>query len=409
MDGQGTNRRDYQQYGGARRVAPTLDSTANYRVPASGSQPVYQAGYPYNTRHQPTSNPQPATAPVVRPQRDTTKLRNFIDNSAVRAAHQANYTIAQNNAQQKYHTAWQNYYQQYYENYYVAALQEQKERFQKQQAAVVDSRENDGRLDQSEVQARVRNEILDKIKQGARNTRKRRWFWPVVTGVVSILILLGLQYNGIITATIANFITPGASSNQTVIIGTGLNQPINDEPRIIIPKINVNAPVVYGLNDLSEQSAQTALQNGVIHYPVAGATAVPGQKGNTVLLGHSSADFFAPGNYKFIFVQLNKLTAGDLFYLDYGKTRYTYKVTTSKVIKPEQINELNVGTDKPYATLVTCDPPGTITNRLIVIAEQVSPNPNKATGTQDAHEVAGNSIPGKPSTVIENIFGGNKK
>lgn len=404
MDGQGTNRRNWDRYNSRARTAPTLDTT-NYRVPSSGSRATYQASYPYNARHQPTSNPQPAVAPLVQPQRDTSKLRRFIDINAASAAQWANRQIAQNNAQKKYHTAWQNYYQQYYENYYVAALQEQRDRFRSQQAAVVDSRESDGRLDQSEVQSRLRSEIIAKIKQGARSTRRSRWFWPLVSGVVAILILALLQYNGIIAAAIANYISPGASSNQTVIIGSGLNQPVNDEPRIIIPKINVNAPVVYGLTDLSEQSAQAALQNGVIHYPVAGATAVPGQKGNTVLLGHSSADFFAPGDYKFIFVQLNKLTQGDLFYLDYGKVRYTYKVAKTEIINPDQIDKLNVGTDKPYATLVTCDPPGTITNRLIVIAEQVSPNPNTTTATQDDGEKSGSSIPGKPKTVLENIFG----
>ena len=94
---------------------------------------------------------------------------------------------------------------------------------------------------------------------------------------------------------------------QTIIVGSGSNQPISTSPHVIIPKINVNAPVVYGLTDLSENNVQVALRNGPVHYPLAGATATPGQKGNTVILGHSSADVFAPGDYKFIFVQLNRL------------------------------------------------------------------------------------------------------
>ena len=114
-----------------------------------------------------------------------------------------------------------------------------------------------------------------------------------------------------------------------------------------------------------------------------------------------------PGDYKFIFVQLNRLTAGDLFYLDYGAKRYTYKVTELKVIDPTDVAALNLGTDKPYATLVTCDPPGTTAQRLLVIAEQVSPNPDGADEVQadDASNTPA-SITGKPKTLLESIFGG---
>lgn len=309
-------------------------------------------------------------------------------------------------AQRRYHQAWQNYYQKYYENYYVAALQEQQRRFAKQQAEVVDSREPDGKLSQTEVQERIQSDILDKVRQATDKAKRHWWFWPIIAAIIVIVIFLFLQYNSVITAKIASFISPGSSSTQTIIVGTGSNQPVSDSPRIIIPKINVNAPVVYGLTDLNETAVQTALQNGVVNYPVAGATATPGQKGNTVILGHSSADVFAPGDYKFIFVQLNRLTAGDLFYLDYGDTRYTYKVTETKIISPTDIGALNLGTDKPYATLVTCDPPGTIANRLLVIAEQVSPDPNESTETQSSDDNnTPDTITGKPKTLLENIFG----
>lgn len=201
------------------------------------------------------------------------------------------------------------------------------------------------------------------------------------------------------------FITPGASSTQTIIVGTNSNSPVSDSPRIIIPKINVNAPVTYGLTSLDEDTVQKALQNGPVNYPVNGATATPGQKGNTVILGHSSADAFAPGDYKFIFVQLNRLGSGDLFYLDYASKRYTYRVTELKVIEPNNLAALNLGTDKPYATLVTCDPPGTVAHRLLVIADQVSPNPTTATTEAASTSTAQpTNISGKPKTLIEKLF-----
>lgn len=431
-------------------VAPLANSATSSQTPPATASP----GAPYDRRHLPTSNPEPAilnnptisfsatpigsnvgattgttpdrTVNTIGQQAVSSAVRNGaattgqpvqggVQNSVRNNTADAKRSIQSSQsfqstmteAERRYHQAWQSYYQKYYQNYYIAALQEQQARFARQQAEVVDSREPDGKLSQAEVQERIQSDILTKVKQAAGRAKKRWWFWPVIVAIVVIIIFLFLQYNSVIAAKIAGFISPGSSDSQTIIVGTGANQPVSDGPRIIIPKINVNAPVTYGLTSLDESTVQTALQNGPINYPVAGATATPGQRGNTVILGHSSADVFAPGDYKFIFVQLNRLTAGDLFYLDYGAKRYTYKVTELKVIDPTDVAALNLGTDKPYATLVTCDPPGTTAQRLLVIAEQVSPNPDGADEVQadDASNTPA-SITGKPKTLLESIFGG---
>lgn len=381
-------------------------------------------GAPYNQRHLPTSNPEPLiinnptiTFSSMPEKKDSnpspvinTHEKPVINPPEKQAAKNSNANPKQaglTEAQRKYHQAWQNYYQKYYENYYIAALQEQQARFAKQQAEVVDSREDDGKLSQAEVQQRLQSDIIKEAQEKPPKRKLPFWAWPLIIAIIVVLVFLFLQYNSVVAAKIAAFITPGNAETQTIIVGDGNNQPVSTSPRVIIPKINVNAPVTYGLTSLEESVVQTALQNGPINYPVAGASATPGQKGNTVILGHSSADVFAPGNYKFIFVQLNRLTAGDLFYLDYGTTRYTYRVTETKVIRPTEVSELAIGTDKPYATLVTCDPPGTIANRLLVIGEQASPDPDSANVTQNESEATSpDSITGKPKTVLENIFGG---
>ncbi|MDR0956147.1 MAG: sortase, partial [Candidatus Nomurabacteria bacterium] len=175
----------------------------------------------------------------------------------------------------------------------------------------------------------------------------------------------------------------------------------------IIPKINVQAPVIYGLPNLNEDTALNALKSGVIHYPLQGATAYPGQNGNSVFLGHSSSDIFNNGKYKFIFVQLDRLTTGDLFYINYNSVQYTYKVTKTEVVAPTDVGALALGTDKPRASLITCDPPGTARNRLIVIGDQINPDPGKAASTQKADDSGStNKITGTPPTLFEKIFGG---
>lgn len=134
---------------------------------------------------------------------------------------------------------------------------------------------------------------------------------------------------------------------------------------------------------------------------------MPGQTGNTVILGHSSNDVFDDGAYKFVFVQLDKLDKGDTFYLNYQGTRYTYSVTEKKVIDPTEVSQLIINTDKPLATLVTCTPPGTALKRLVVIAEQISPDPSKATAnTANATSSKLPNIAGNSPTLFERLFGG---
>ncbi|MCL2280572.1 class E sortase [Candidatus Saccharibacteria bacterium] len=322
------------------------------------------------------------------------------------------------NAHEQYHSAWQEYYQKYYEKYYISAMQQQNQAYNQQLAAVhLNARAaaehaakavQDGTLTQKEAMEEMRQDILSRVKKSANKVRKSRHFIPAICAIVVILAAIFIQYNGLIFAQVSSFVSPGSTSGQNIIVGTGNDQPVSPEPRVIIPKINVNAPVVYGLTDLSEQSSQKALEGGVIHYPIAGASAFPGQNGNAVFLGHSSSDFFKPGDYKFIFVQLNRLSAGDLFYLDYQSKRYTYRVRETRIINPNEVSTLAIGDNKPYATLVTCDPPGTARQRLVVIGEQISPDPSLATSTQNDSAVTTvqGDIVGKPPTLFEQIFGG---
>ena len=212
-----------------------------------------------------------------------------------------------NEAHHKYHSAWQDYYKTYYERYYISELSQQKERFAAGQASVKDD-SSDGAFTQTEAISELKGSLRHKITARAEKVRKSRHFIPAMAAFVVLVLAAFVQYNGLMFAQVSAFISPGSSTSQDIIVGTGADQEVGSDPRLIIPKISVNAPVVYGLDDLSEESSQEALQSGVIHYPISGANAFPGQNGNTVILGHSSADFFEPGDYKFIFYQTEVLS-----------------------------------------------------------------------------------------------------
>ncbi|MDB5178731.1 MAG: putative sortase [Patescibacteria group bacterium] len=156
-----------------------------------------------------------------------------------------------------------------------------------------------------------------------------------------------------------------------------------------IPKINIQAPVIYEPS-VKEADVQRALQSGVVHY---GNTAAPGQTGNVALFGHSSNDWWEPGNFKFVFVLLDKLAPGDRITMDYNSQRFVYEVTGSRIVEPTAVDVLNP-TAEPTLTLITCTPPGTSLRRLVVTAKQVSPDPHHATVAQTAPAAgSGNSLP----------------
>jgi sortase A len=144
---------------------------------------------------------------------------------------------------------------------------------------------------------------------------------------------------------------------------------------------------------------------GVAHFAVPGASSHPGQIGNTVIAGHSSSDLLRSGDYKFIFVQLEKLAVGDTIYANYNSKRYTYTVTKKAVVGPNDVSALVYKTDKPVMTLITCVPVGTADHRLLVTAEQVSPDPKQSAPAPDINTATTDSMPGKSQTFLEWIIG----
>lgn len=159
------------------------------------------------------------------------------------------------------------------------------------------------------------------------------------------------------------------------------------EPKVIIPSLAIDAPVVYGMTSIAEPDIQRSLQDGVLHFA---DSPKPGQPGNGIYVGHSSNAPWAPGNYKFVFAPLERLELGDTFYLNYEEIQYTYKVVSKTVVLPNDVSVLN-GTSTPSATLITCTPVGTNLKRLVIRGEQISPTP-----TVSDDETAATSIQALP-------------
>ncbi len=254
--------------------------------------------------------------------------------------------------------------------------------------------------------AKTKRSIHKLPKNEAKRLKAREHFKSLLFGlsmgfIVMFIFLFGF-FNQII---IAPFIQPARNAtNIPVIIGNGAVAPTTD-PQVIIPKINVQIPVDYSQTSTDEATIETALNSGVVHYP---STVMPGEIGNTAFFGHSSNNIFNPGKYKFAFVLLHKLTPGDTFYLTYKNTVYIYKVISTKVVSPSDVSVLDsVPGQTATATLITCDPPGTSINRLIVVGQQISPDPTNNTAPAITQTTASpvTSLPGNGPTLWSKFTG----
>ena len=125
--------------------------------------------------------------------------------------------------------------------------------------------------------------------------------------------------------------------------------------QIVIPAIDVNAPVVQG--DGWEQ-----LKKGVAQHL---GTPDPGQPGNIVLSAHN--DIFGQ-----IFRRLDELAPGDEVQLHTVSQVFVYVITGAKVVEPTEVSVM-APTAHPSLTLISCYPYLVDDQRIVVFADLKTP------------------------------------
>jgi LPXTG-site transpeptidase (sortase) family protein len=195
-------------------------------------------------------------------------------------------------------------------------------------------------------------------------------FLPPIIGIVAMVVVVGMLNIQWIYAQIQYDLSNSSIGNYAISGSSVVNA--NETNEVIIPKLNVKAPIIYGVSPYNEEQIQTKLRDGVVHY---NTTAKPGKIGNTVIFGHSSGQLWSSGHYKYIFTLLDKLQKGDKVYVDYEGVRYIYEVTGNKTILPTDFTVLQQPSGTSMLSLITCTPVGINKYRLVVMAKQISPKP----------------------------------
>lgn len=131
------------------------------------------------------------------------------------------------------------------------------------------------------------------------------------------------------------------------------------EFKVSVPKIGLDFVKTLVYSDYFDEN--------LAHLP---GSALPGEKGNSFITGHSSLPNIAPKGSKAFFAKLPEVKKGDEIIVDALGQRYVYKVVELKIVDPKDISViLPPDSNGRYISLMTCVPPGFNTKRLVVVAK----------------------------------------
>ena len=138
--------------------------------------------------------------------------------------------------------------------------------------------------------------------------------------------------------------------NQLNLFGNGIMGSIE------IPRINVKLPIYHG-------TEEEILTNGIGHLKESGLP-VGTENSHAVLTGHRGLP-----NAQ-LFTRLDELEIGDVFWINTCGNEIVFHVKDIQVVRPEEVEVLEIQPGEKLVSLVTCTPYGINTHRLVVTGEQ---------------------------------------
>ncbi len=129
----------------------------------------------------------------------------------------------------------------------------------------------------------------------------------------------------------------------------------NLNTKIVINSIEVEGHIYEGLDSHT-------MNKGFWHFP---SSNLPGQKGNTVIIGHRYAKL--PPN-KDTFFNLDKVKVGDRIEVIQSDSDFTYIVTDTLIVEKNDTSVLQDYSDYRI-TLITCSPLWTSQQRLVIVGK----------------------------------------
>ena len=140
----------------------------------------------------------------------------------------------------------------------------------------------------------------------------------------------------------------------------------------VVPSVNIDLPIYHGTTD-------DVIAKGVGHL-YGTSLPVGGMDTHAVLTSHTGMASAT------LFDHLDKVTEGDLMFIEVAGETLAYRVDQIKIILPNEISDLTKAEGHDYLTLFTCTPYSVNTHRLLVRGERVPYTPEVAEVAEQAAE-----------------------
>lgn len=140
------------------------------------------------------------------------------------------------------------------------------------------------------------------------------------------------------------------------------NKPKSPRPysefTVTIPRLN--------LEDVKTLVDSNNIESNLAHLP---GSALPGERGNVFISGHSGLPGPLNPDRRAFFKRLPEMRKGDKILIEAGGQQFEYIVEKLIIVDPKETWVINPPDDTGrYLSLMTCVPPGTTLKRLVVLA-----------------------------------------
>ena len=126
---------------------------------------------------------------------------------------------------------------------------------------------------------------------------------------------------------------------------------------ITIPKIGIELPIYH--------SIRSEVLNVACGHLEGTSLPVGGENTHCVLSAHRGLP------HAKLFTELDKMELGDTFQITVLNTTFTYQVDQIKVVRPNEVEDIQIVAGRDLCTLLTCTPYGVNSHRLLVRGTRV--------------------------------------
>ena len=142
---------------------------------------------------------------------------------------------------------------------------------------------------------------------------------------------------------------------------------------VIIKKLGVELPIYHGIS--------AEVLNVACGHLEGSSLPVGGESTHCVLSAHRGLP------HAKLFTELDKMEPGDTFQITVLDRTFTYQVDQIKVVRPDEINDVEIAEGKDYCTLLTCTPYGINSHRLLVRGNRIENAAPALYVTSDAYRI----------------------